>query len=150
MNTDSELPSFIFWGGFTGLILLGISIIVFITYAILYNEAHDVSASLTVKNMSDVELALYLGYLITGGLGFLLALLIPFGHYLKSFHDPSVVSTKNSLHYETSDFEKNRILATPIKEVSSYQLAGTRGSKLLPERETSFIESANKNRFAFT
>lgn len=151
MDNDPELPRFVYWGGLSGLILLAISIIVFIVFIVLYNEANDSNVSLNSKNMDTIESSLYITYLSTGGLGFLLALLIPFGHYIKSYNDPSMVHGRNLLHFETTDVKNDKILATPLKETSSYKLAGSLGSDLLPERESRFKEDINvpKDRFSF-
>jgi len=142
MNTDPEIPSYVYWGGFTGLILLGISIVIFLAFSILYNEAHDSSVSLQKKNLSTTEEALYFGYLSIGGLGFLLCLFIPFAHHLKSYHDPSVVSTKNGLHSEVLNYSKTGYqIEERVKPPSRLNFVGKTGSSLLPDSESQYKEN---------
>lgn len=122
MINDLEIPAFVFWGGFTGLILLAISIILFITYSSLYNEAFDSSAAVKTKQVTNEESGLYLAYIVSGSLGFLLSMLIPFGHYIKSHNDPTIVATKNSLHAEISNVEENSIEAHKMPTPSDYTM----------------------------
>ena len=99
--------------------------------------------------MGTEETGIYISYLTFGGLGFLLCLLIPYGHYIKSFHDPSSVSTKNSYHFETTDPLKGKISAIPVIK---HEMPGSRGSKLLPSGESRFRENLDnlRDRFNFT
>lgn len=145
MNTDPELPEFVYWGGFTGLILLGISIVLFITFSVLYNEASDSSVTLEQKKFSNIETGLYLSYLTIGSLGFLMCLLIPYAHHLKSFNDPSVVSTKNGLHFETVDPFKAKITTNQIiKPPNTFGLPGEGGFLPTGDLRSKFDTSFNK------
>lgn len=128
---NEKLPSFVYIGGIIGLFMLAISVIVFVVYMSLYNQANDTNVTLTRNNRSVEEKALMITYIVVGSLGFVFSLCIPFGHYLKSFNDPAVVSTKNSLHFETVKPEVQKVETVDIVKPSSYSLVGSRGSDLL-------------------
>ena len=128
---NEKLPNFVYIGGIIGLFMLAISVIVFVVYMSLYNQAYDTNVTLTRNNRSVEEKALMITYIVVGSLGFIFSLCIPFGHYLKSFNDPAVVSTKNSLHFETVKPEVQKVETVDIIKPSSYSLVGSRGSDLL-------------------
>ena len=138
MNENDELPSFIYWGGITGMIMMGISLIIYTVFMVLYNESYDTRATLTRVNMSKTESALMISYIVTGVIGFGFCFLIPYGHYLKSFNDPSIVSSKNGLHFETVNPELNSIKAVDVIKQNSYAFAGSEGSNLTPEGTSKF------------
>lgn len=125
-----EVPNFVYIGGIMGLVLLGISLVLFVIYFTLYNEAQDTSVTLTKYNYSSTEIAFLASYITTGLLGFFLCLLIPYGHYIKSHHDPSVIHSKNGLHIETFNPETFMHEATHVKNLTSYQTAGSRDPSL--------------------
>jgi uncharacterized membrane protein YsdA (DUF1294 family) len=112
---NEELPKFIYYGGITGLVLLAISVIIFVVYMAMFNQARDTHATVTRLSIPSDERALMISYIVIGSLGFFFSLLIPFGHYLKQHHDPSVVSSKNGLHFERSNFDANRFEAYDLK-----------------------------------
>ena len=121
MNSDNELPNYIYIGGFIGMIILAISVLLFIAYIILYNESHDHNVALGRKNFETIESVLYYGYIASGFLGFLLALLIPFGHYIKSDNDPSSIASKNSHEFEIVDHEEGVVKSLKPYKVSEYK-----------------------------
>ncbi len=127
---DKEIPSSVLYGSIAGLSLLGISVILFMIYMVIFNEAYDTSVTLTVPTFSPAELALMVSYLTTGIVGFGLCFLIPYAHYLKSFNDPSVISSKNGLHFETADEDGNLKAEEVVKE-GAYRLAGRENNKFV-------------------
>ena len=118
---NEELPKFIYYGGITGLVLLSISVIMFAVYMAMFNQARDTNATVTRLSIPSDEKVLMITYIVIGSLGFLFSLLIPYGHYLKAKNDPSVVSSKNGLHFEKSNFDANRFEAYDLKKPNRYK-----------------------------
>ena len=112
---NEELPKFIYYGGITGLVLLAISVIIFVVYFTIFNKSRDTNATVTRLSVPADEQVMMIIYIVIGSLGFLFSLLIPYGHYLKAKLDPSVVSSKNGLHFERSNIEANRFEAYDLK-----------------------------------
>jgi hypothetical protein len=137
--TDNEIPNFVIKGSILGMSMMGISLIIYTVFMVLYNEAYDTRATLTRVNMSKTESALMISYIVTGVIGYLLCFLIPYGHYLKSFNDPSIISSKNGLHFETVNPELNYIKAVDVvKPKNVYALAGSEGSNLVSSGTSKF------------
>jgi len=131
---DHELPGFVKIGSIIGLTLLPISVILYVVYFSLYAEAKDTSVTLTRRASNTTETALLISYLTFGIIGYCLCLLIPYGHYLKSKNDPSVVNTRNGLHFEVSNPEKNSIdVYDQIKPNNSYGTLKNKPNHLLPK-----------------
>ena len=128
---DNELPDFIHIGSILGLTLLGISIILFIVFMILYGNAYDNNVSLSRNAVPKGHTALMVSYIVVGVLGFIMCFLIPYGHYLKSFNDPSVISSLDGYHFETTDTDKGIHKATEVIPHSDYKGVGSLGSNLI-------------------
>jgi hypothetical protein len=135
---NNEIPRFVIIGAILGMVMMGISLIIYTIFMVLYNEAYDTRATLTRVNMSKTESALMISYIVTGVIGYCFCFLIPYGHYLKSFNDPSIISSKNGLHFETVNPELNSIKAVDVVKPSSYALAGSGGSNLVPGGSSKF------------
>lgn len=140
---NEKLPLFIHVGGIIGLCMLVISIIIFIIYMTLFNEARDTNVTVTRLNISTTESAMMVSYIVIGSIGFLLCLLIPYGHHLKSLNDPSIISSKNGLHFEKYNDGKQTMEAVDVIKPSKYKLAGSEGSNILPNRTSSFQGFSN-------
>lgn len=136
---EKEIPSSILYGSIAGLVLLGISVILFSVYMIVFNEAYDTNVTLTAPNFTPSEMGLFISYIATGVTGFFLCFLIPYAHHLKSLNDPSVVSSKNGLHLETAD-DNNRLEAEDIVKQNSYN-----NSNILPS--SSSFSSSKRSAF---
>ena len=118
---NEELPKFIYIGSIIGLVLLGVSLIIFIIYMSMFNQARDTNATVTRLEIPKKEKALMVSYIVIGAIGFLFCLLIPYGHYLKSKNDPSVVISKNNLHFERTNVEEKKIEAFDLKKTNRYK-----------------------------
>lgn len=132
MDNDNELPSFIHYGGITGLVMLALGLILFIVFFVLYGDAYDNNVNLNRQTFPAGYIPMLASYISIGTIGFFLCLLIPYGHYLKSFNDPSVISSTNGLHFETTDPDKGKIKAVEVIPHSDYRGAGSLGSKIIP------------------
>jgi len=142
---NEKLPDFVYIGGIIGLFMLAISVLIFIVYMSLFNQATDTNVSLNRNNRALEEKAMMISYIVVGSLGFLLSLCIPFGHYLKSFNDPAVISSKNGLHFETIDPIEQKFEAIDIVRPSAYSLVGTQGSQITSKGLGGFSNTGAEN-----
>ena len=119
---DLEIPLVLHILSIMGLCMLAISVIIFVVYMALFNQARDTNVTATRLNIPLEENALMISYIVIGALGFFFCLAIPYAHNLKSKNDPSVISSKNGLHFERFNVGANKIEAVDIVKPSKYKL----------------------------
>lgn len=83
---NEKLPSYIYGLGVTGMTLMGISVIIFITFISIFSERVDRNINPGQKHSVAYNGLLY-SFIAIGALGYLFCLAIPYGHYLKRHHD---------------------------------------------------------------
>ena len=142
---NEELPKIIHILSIMGICMLAISVIIFCVYMALFNQARDANVTITRINISTTESAMMVSYIVIGVIGFLFCLCIPYAHHLKSLNDPSVISSKNGLHFERYDENEDKLKAVDIVKPSKYKVAGSQGSDIIAKNISGFSnESVEK------
>ena len=139
---NEELPKVIHILSLIGLCKLAISIIIFCIYMALFNQARDPNVTVTRTNIPTTESAMMISYIVIGSIGFLFCLCIPFAHHLKSYNDPSIVSSRNGMNFERYDGNEKKLKAIDVVKPSKYKLVGSQGSDIIAKNISGFSNNS--------
>lgn len=81
-----KLPDFIYPVGITGMVMMGISLVIYIAFYIKYASIKDINLDPGKFHNTQHE-ALLITFLVVGFIGYLMCLVIPYGHILKARYD---------------------------------------------------------------
>jgi hypothetical protein len=99
---DPEIPDILHYMSISGIVLLGISCILFFVFYFNNHQVHDhekntnISVPASQKNME-------IAWMVTGAVGYLMCFGILIGHYIKSKSDPKTVVGFNSVYHELGE-----------------------------------------------
>jgi len=136
LKKDTEIPSFVYYGGIISIISLIISFFLIIGLIALNPQAHDI----LIHNKSEDQLENGLAYSSVAFLvlGIILGTLIVYGHIIKQKRDPQIVwGTKNMVHLPHIDTTK-----VIEEEHNVVQLKNSFGNIAVPRRDPTRL---NKN-----